>query len=83
MDVLQKRYPPQIISPYINILKFKNSPAELLGTGGNESQNYPSDIDLFSKIITNETEQSSYNEFINMLDKIEERDDMFFVEFPL
>jgi len=83
MDVIQKRYPPTLISPYINILKFKNSPAELLGTGGNESQNYPSDIDLFSKIVTDETAQSSYDEFNSMLDGIEEREDMFFVEFKI
>jgi len=83
MDVLQKRYPPKIISPYVNILKYKNSPVELLGTGGNESQNYPSDIDLFSKIITNENAQSSYEEFNKMIDEIEERDDMFFVEFKV
>jgi hypothetical protein len=83
MDVIAKRYPPTIISPYVNILKYKNSPLELLGTGGNESQNYPSDIDLFSKIVTNETAKSSYNEFSNMLDEIEEREDMFFVEFKV
>ena len=83
MDVIEKKYPTQKLYPYINILRFKDSPVDLLGTGGNASQLYPSDIDLFSKIVTNETAQSSYKEFIGMLDDIDERNDMYFIEFKV
>lgn len=55
MNVLQKKYPSQDILQYVSILKYKDVPIQLLGSGGLESQNFPSDIDLFTKIPYNES----------------------------
>jgi hypothetical protein len=66
MDVIQKKYPSNDLYPFIQILQYKDSKIALLGTGGNSSQNYPSDIDFFSKITTTETPTNAYNYFMKM-----------------
>ena len=50
MNVIEKKYPAQDIRPYVSLLQWNKSPIMLLRTGGNASQLFPSDIDLFSKI---------------------------------
>lgn len=83
MNVLEKKYPEQQIRPYIEILKYKSDNIQLLGTGSARSQLYPSDIDLFSKITTDESPADAYTEFLNMIDEVKARNDMFFVEFKI
>ena len=83
MDVLEKKYPEQQVRPYIEILKYKNENIQLLGTGSARSQLYPSDIDLFTKITTEETPDDAYSEFLDMIDEVKKRNDMYFVEFKI
>ena len=81
MDVIEKKYPAQKLSPYLKILKWNRNKLQLLGTGGNASQLYPSDIDLFCKIEDKKTTADyAYNKVIEMLTKAAERPDMFLIE---
>ena len=83
MNIIEKKYPESELYPYISILKYKTNPIQLLGTGGNASQLYPSDIDFFTKISTNETPQSAFKTFSTMIKKFDKRKDMFFIEFKI
>ena len=80
MDVIEKKYPSAIITPYIEILKWGNNPLQLLGTGGNRSQLYPSDIDLFSKINDDVEPEEAYDTCLEKLYEASKRSDMFFIE---
>jgi hypothetical protein len=83
MDVLQKKYPSQDIRKYVDILKYKNSPIMLLGSGGLEGQNYPSDIDLFTKISSAEDAKEAFTEIMNMVNEFKDLNNVFFVEFKI
>ena len=80
MDIIEKKFPEQKYLPFVNLLKWFRSPLALLGTGGNLSQLYPSDIDLFSKIGGDWTGESALINTIKIIEKTMERDDMFFIE---
>jgi hypothetical protein len=83
MDVIAKKYPDSSLYSYIEVLQYKGDPPQLLGTGGNASQNYPSDYDFFTKITTNETKQGAYAEFMRMVKDFRNRKDMYFIEFKV
>jgi hypothetical protein len=83
MDVIEKKYPANKLYPYIQILKYKNDRIDLLGTGGNASQNYPSDIDFFCKITTDEKPEEAYRVLTNIIKESEKRNDMYFIEFKV
>ena len=83
MDVIEKKYPSMEIEKYVSLLKYKHDTISLLGTGGNASQNYPSDIDLFTKITTKETSEQAYSEFMDMIDEVLETPNMYFIEFKI
>ena len=80
MDVIEKKYPTTIIQPYLQLLKWDDNVLQLLGTGGNASQLYPSDIDLFCKIRHDVEPDDAYNKCLEILDETGQRSDMFFIE---
>jgi hypothetical protein len=81
MDIIEKKYPNQDIQPYLKILKWNKNVLQLLGTGGNASQLYPSDIDLFCKINEkNTTADYALNKTKDIMNKASLRPDMFFIE---
>ena len=89
MNVLEKKYPSREIASIVELLQYDENPIQLLGTGGNASQNYPSDIDLFSKI--NNVDLNDISQigdeareiFTNMLRHAMSKPDMFFIEFKI
>ena len=51
MDITQTRQIEQDVLPVVNAVQWDEAtPIQLLGTGSQQAQKYPSDIDLFSAI---------------------------------
>ena len=87
MDVLKIKPVSKIIVDYIKILKYKNKKVEIKGSSSLQSQQYYSDIDLFSDIssITDRTISSIEvdREFMRILHHANLRHDMYFIEFKI
>lgn len=81
MDVIEKAYPKKQIITVMNILQFNYNPIQLVGTGGLASQLYPADYDFMSKIVYKLNIENSYLEFKNILEDIQSRSNLFFIEF--
>jgi hypothetical protein len=80
--ILEKRYPEKEIRKTVNILRFNYNIIELVGTGSLKSQLYPSDYDFMTKINFRDMElEDIYNEFVNILNKIDEEHTLYFIEF--
>ena len=51
MDITQTRQIEQDVLPFVDAVQWDEAtPIQLLGTGSQQAQKYPSDIDLFSAI---------------------------------
>jgi hypothetical protein len=63
----------------------EGTPIELLGTGSQQAQLYPSDIDLFSAVKNVNVKDVSemYRHMKDVFNRAEDAGDMFFVEFKL
>lgn len=83
MDISQRRFIPQSIYNLIQILKYGSNPIMLLGTAGLASQQYYSDFDLFSQIEEKQSGKQAYNKFMEILNKAEKFNDMYFIEFKI
>jgi hypothetical protein len=63
------------------------TPIELLGTGSQQAQLYPSDIDLFSAVKNVDVDANNpaemYRHVQAVFDRAEDAGDMFFIEFKL
>lgn len=80
MDIIERKFPPQDIRVFVNLLKWDNNEMLLLGTGSSATQLYPSDIDLFSKISNTYSSDAVYKKVIEKLTEASQRPDMFFIE---
>jgi hypothetical protein len=80
MNVLQKRTITTEIYDYILPLKYKNNYISLLGTGGLQSQLYPSDLDLFCLIESKENLRSVNYNIRKVLYNTSLNSNMYFIE---
>jgi hypothetical protein len=83
MDILEKSFPKQNIISIMNLLRYNKNPLELVGTGSMKAQYYPADYDFLSKIKKRLDVRDSYVEFMNILNNIRLRPDLYFVEFKI
>jgi len=83
MDILEKKYLGRDTNFLYKVLQFKNNPVDLVGTGGMASQYYPADFDFLTKISGKVNAQIAYKEFRKIFNKIQSRDDLFFIEFKI
>lgn len=83
MDILEKSFPKNKIVDVMNILEFGDNPIELVGTGSMASQFYPADYDFLSKIKIKYNRYNSFLLFKKILEKINNDDDLFFIEFKI
>jgi len=86
MDITQKRQVSEDQRVFVEAVRWdEGTPIELLGTGSQAAQLYPSDIDLFSAVknvpVTDTAEM--YRHMKSVFDRAEDAGDMFFIEFKL
>jgi len=86
MDITQKRQVSEDQRVFVEAVRWdEGTPIELLGTGSQAAQLYPSDIDLFSAVknvpVTDVAEM--YRHMKSVFDRAEDAGDMFFIEFKL
>jgi hypothetical protein len=81
MDILEKGYPNKKIIDVMMLLRFNNNVIQLVGTSGLKSQLYPADYDFMSKITNKLNTENSFLEFQRILNNIDDRQNLFFVEF--
>ena len=85
MDVLEKRPATQYKDEIKKILKqfqYEKIPLVLKGSSSLASQQYPGDYDLFC-VIPKGDRDSTYDFFKELLDKVREQGDMWFLELKL
>ena len=84
MDVLKIKPVSKIIVDYIKILQYKNKKVEIKGSSSLQSQQYYSDIDLFSDISSiADNSIEIYREIMRILHHANLRHDMYFIEFKI
>jgi hypothetical protein len=83
MNILEKRNINSDTYDYIKSLQFKNNHIDLLGSGGLASQEYTSDIDLFSLIESRETRQSVNKTIKNILQNTLKNENMYLIEIKI
>ena len=86
MDITQKRQISEEQRIFVNAVRWdEGTPIELLGTGSQQAQLYPSDIDLFSAVKNVNVKDVSemYRHMKDVFNRAEDAGDMFFVEFKL
>lgn len=86
MDITEKRQVSEDQRVFVEAVRWDEAtPIELLGTGSQAAQLYPSDIDLFSAVkdvaVTDTAEM--YRHIKSVFDRAEDAGDMFFIEFKL
>jgi hypothetical protein len=88
MDITQKRQVSEQQRIFVNAVRWdERTPIELLGTGSQQAQLYPSDIDLFSAVKNVDVDANDpaemYRHVQAIFDRAEDAGDMFFIEFKL
>jgi hypothetical protein len=88
MDITQKRQVSEEQRIFVNAVRWdEGTPIELLGTGSQQAQLYPSDIDLFSAVrnvdVYANDPAEMYRRAQAVFDRAEDAGDMFFIEFKL
>jgi len=86
MDITQLRQIGQDILPFVNAMQWDaRTPIQLLGTGSQQAQQYPSDIDLFSGIKETAPDdvRGLYNHMTTIFENANAIGDMYFIEFKL
>lgn len=86
MDITQKRQVSDDQRVFVEAVRWdEGTPIELLGTGSQQAQLYPSDIDLFSAVkdvpVTDVAEM--YRHMKAVFNRAQDAGDMFFIEFKL
>ena len=71
------------IKNIMKILKFKNNPIELKGSGSLKSQEFFSDYDFFTNIKYNYSLSEIYDEFKNIIRDILKNNDLYFIELKI
>nr|WPF46443.1 MAG: hypothetical protein [Lake Baikal virophage 2] len=86
MDITQKRQISEEQRIFVDAVRWdEKTPIELLGTGSQQVQLYPSDIDLFSsvKTVKQNDPTAMFRNMKAIFENAEEAGDMFFIEFKL
>ena len=88
MDITQKRQVSEEQRIFVNAVRWdERTPIELLGTGSQQAQLYPSDIDLFSAVKNVDVDANDpaemYRHVQSVFDRAKDAGDMFFIEFKL
>lgn len=86
MDITQQRQIEQDVLPFVNAVQWdEETPIQLLGTGSQQAQKYPSDIDLFSAIKNTSVDDIAgiYNHMDTIFENADALGDMYFIEFKL
>ena len=83
MDISTKREIPQSIYNIIKILKYAPYKMNIKGTASLASQQYYSDLDLFTDILEKEPSDITYKKYYDMVQKSESINDMYFIEFKV
>ena len=86
MDITEKRQVSEEQRIFVNAVKWDEAtPIELLGTGSQQAQLYPSDIDLFSavKSVNVNDPAEMYRHIQSVFRRAQDAGDMFFIEFKL
>jgi DNA adenine methylase len=86
MDITQTRQIEQDILPFVDAVQWdEGTPIQLLGTGSQQAQKYPSDIDLFSSIQNTKVDDVAgiYNHMDTIFENCDALGDMYFIEFKL
>jgi len=86
MDITQTRQIEQDILPFVDAVQWdEGTPIQLLGTGSQQAQKYPSDIDLFSAIKHTQVDDLAgvYNHMDSIFENCDALGDMYFIEFKL
>jgi hypothetical protein len=88
MDITQKRQLSEEQRIFVNAVRWdERTPIELLGTGSQQAQLYPSDIDLFSAVKNVDVDANDpaemYRHVQSVFDRAKDAGDMFFIEFKL
>lgn len=86
MDITQKRQVSEDQRIFVEAVRWdEGTPIELLGTGSQQAQLYPSDIDLFSAVKNVPVSDTAemYRHIKSVFDRAEDAGDMFFIEFKL
>jgi hypothetical protein len=86
MDITEKRQVSDEQRTFVNAVKWdEGTPIELLGTGSQQAQLYPSDIDLFSavKSVSVNDPAEMYRHLQSVFRRCQDAGDMFFIELKL
>jgi DNA adenine methylase len=86
MDITQTRQIEQDVLPFVDAVQWDEAtPIQLLGTGSQQAQKYPSDIDLFSAIKRTKVDDLAgiYNHMDTIFENCDALGDMYFIEFKL
>ena len=86
MDILEPKTNKDLnddIKKIMKILKFKNNPLELKGSGSLKSQEYFSDYDFLTKIKHNYSTNEIYDEFKYIISDILHNNNLYFIELKL
>jgi hypothetical protein len=86
MDITEKRQVSEEQRTFVNAVKWdEGTPIELLGTGSQQAQLYPSDIDLFSavKSVSVNDPAEMYRHLQSVFRRCQDAGDMFFIELKL
>jgi len=86
MDITQQRQIEQDVLPFVDAVQWdEGTPIQLLGTGSQQAQKYPSDIDLFSSIQNTKVDDVAgiYNHMDTVFENCDALGDMYFIEFKL
>lgn len=86
MDITQQRQIEQDVLPFVDAVQWdEGTPIQLLGTGSQQAQKYPSDIDLFSAIKNTKVDDIAgiSNHMDTIFENCDALGDMYFIEFKL
>jgi hypothetical protein len=86
MDITQKRQVSEDQRIFVDAVQWdEGTPIVLLGTGSQQAQLYPSDIDLFSAVKTVQVTDKAemYRHMQSVFRRAQDAGDMFFIEFKL
>ena len=83
MDITEKRQQGNELHIFTRALRWGDNPIELMGTGSQAVQKYPSDFDLFSSIKGDRDVKKMFAELQRILRRAQQTDEMTFIELKV
>lgn len=83
MDITEKKKLGQELHIFTKALRWGNNPIELLGTGSQAVQKYPSDFDFFSSIKGDRDVKKMFAELQRILRRAQDTGEMTFIELKV